>query len=129
MWGSKRSSGDTKLSVAAFAKRKSIENKKRVWSNGVYWYTDPKRGAGSVGFSANKKVRLSSADVEGSQGKYRLSWHLHARGRVGGYRSGMSTGLNGDRKWRKVVMYCWTKYGSFGLWKHIQAKHTILGHC
>jgi len=105
MWGSKRSSGYTKLSVAAFAKRKSIENKKRVWENGVYWYTDPKRGAGSVGFSANKKVSLNSADTEGSQGKYRLSWHLHARGRVGGYRSGMSTGLNGDRKWRKVVMY------------------------
>ena len=36
LWGSKRSSGDTRLAVAAIGRRKAIENKKRVWENGVY---------------------------------------------------------------------------------------------
>jgi len=108
MWGSKKSAGSTHLAVAAFGRRKVIENKKAVWENGVYWYTQPdtyRKGAGSVGFSANDKIRLSSADTENSKGAYRLSWHLHAKGHVGGYRSGTKTGLNSDNTWRKVVMY------------------------
>jgi len=106
MWGSKRSSGSTTLELAAFGRRKKIENKKRVWENGVYWYTDYRgHGSGSCGFSANGKVSLNSADTENSKGHLRLSWHLHKRGHVGGYRSGNTKGLNYDKNWRKVVMY------------------------
>merc|ERR1719218_574089 len=90
MWGSKRNSGSTKLAVAAFGRRKVIENKKRVWENGVYWYTQS----------------LNSADVmSNNDPTKRLSWHLHTNMKVGGYRSGKTTGLNRDGTWRKVVMY------------------------
>jgi len=102
MWGSKRSSGSTVLELAAFGRRKSIENKKRVFENGVYWYTDYGK---SVGFSPISKVSLNSADTNNEKSELRLSWHLHKRGHVGGYRSGKTKGLNSDRNWRKVVMY------------------------
>jgi hypothetical protein len=107
LWGSKRNSGSTKLSVAAFGRRKVIENKKRVWENGVYWYTQTlKNGNGSNGFSANDKLALNSADVMNNpDGQKRLSWHLHTNMKVGGYRSGRTTGLNRDGTWRKIVMY------------------------
>merc|ERR1719502_2196611 len=108
MWGSKRNSGSTKLDVAAFGRRKVIENKKRVWENGVYWYTQTlKSGSGSNGFSATGQLSLNSADTmnDKSSGPKRLSWHLHTNFKVGGYRSGRKTGLNNDGTWRKVVMY------------------------
>jgi len=107
MWGSKRNAGDTKLSVAAFGRRKAIENKNRVWENGVYWYTQTKKnGSGSCGFSANEKLALNSADVmSNNDPTKRLSWHLHTNFKVGGYRSGKTMGLNRDPRWRKVVMY------------------------
>ena len=57
MWGSKRNSGSNRLDLAAFGRRKVIENKKRVWENGVYWYTQTlKSGSGSCGFSANDNL-------------------------------------------------------------------------
>merc|ERR1719197_2107930 len=106
LWGSNRSSGDTRLDVAAFGRRKVIENKKRVWENGVYWYTQTlKSGSGSNGFSPNGQLSLNSADTQGSSGEKRLSWHLHTNFKVGGYRSGKTTGLNSNSQWRKVVMY------------------------
>jgi len=102
MWGSKRSSGSTRLEVAAFGRRKEILNKKFVSENGVFWYTQyPK----SAGFSADRRISLNSADTQGINGQNRLSWHLHRGNGVGGYRSGRTTGLNGNRNWRKVVMY------------------------
>merc|ERR1719345_44767 len=109
MWGSKRSAGDTRLSVAAFGRRNVIKNKKRVWENGVYFYTGGYNGksgedGGSVGFAPNDKIRQYSADVENSDATKRLSWHLH-KFKVGGYRSGRTAGLNSDKNWRKVVMY------------------------
>jgi len=103
MWGSKRSSGDTKISLGAFGRRKAIENQKLVQENGVYWYTVYGK---SCGFSKSKSMQLNSADVMNSpDSQFRLSWHLHKRGKVGGYRSGTKKGLNGDRTWRKIVMY------------------------
>jgi len=109
MWGSKRSAGDTRLSVAAFGRRNVIKNKKRVWENGVYFYTGGYQGksgedGGSVGFSPNGQINQNSADTNNSDATKRLSWHLH-RYKVGGYRSGRTAGLNGDKNWRKVVMY------------------------
>jgi len=109
MWASKRSAGDTKLAVAAFGRRNVIKNKKRVWENGVYFYTGGYRGksgedGGSVGFSPNGQISQSSADTNNSDATKRLSWHLH-KFKVGGYRSGRTTGLNSDKNWRKVVMY------------------------
>jgi len=110
MWGSMRSGGDTKLHLAAFGKRKAIENKKRVWENGVYWYTGDRFKNGkphhtSNGFADQKKVSLSSADT--MSGAKRLSWHLAyaVNAGWGGYRSGNKKGLNMDKTWRKVVMY------------------------
>jgi hypothetical protein len=104
LWGSKRNMGSTKLDLAAFGRRKKIENQKRVWENGVYWYTQTlKNGNGSNGFSDTGSVSLNSADISG--GNKRLSWHLHTDMKVGGYRSGKTKGLNGDGTWRKVVMY------------------------
>merc|ERR1740130_2514804 len=103
MWASKRSSGTTTLAVAAFGRRTAIKNKRRVWENGVYWYTR-KSKRGSNGFAPNGRVSLNSADTENSDGSKRLSWHLGYK-RVGGYRSGNSKGLNSNGNWRKVVMY------------------------
>jgi len=107
LWGSKKASGSTTLTLAAFGRRKKIENKKRVWENGVYWYTQTlKNGNGSNGFAANEKLALNSADIMNTdRPDLRLSWHLHTNFKVGGYRSGKKTGLNGDGNWRKVVMY------------------------
>jgi len=118
MVGSKRSSGDTVLAVAAFGNRKRINNakykkngnsnEKRVWENGVYWYVSTWGSSGSVGFSPNDKLSLNSADTNNQVGSKRLSWHLHIRNGVsqyGGYRSGTTTGLNSNNRWRKVVMY------------------------
>jgi len=102
MWGSKRNSGMTTLALAAFGRRKTIEGKRRVFENGVNWYTEYGK---SNGFTKHKSVSLNSADTQNLQSEFRLSWHLHKRGRVGGYRSGRTKGLNGDSRWRKVVMY------------------------
>jgi len=106
LWGSKNSGGSNILKLAAFGRRTVIQNKKRVWENGVYWYTQTLRnGNGSCGFSPNGSLSLNSADVQNSQSQLRLSWHLHTNFKVGGYRSGRTTGLNGNRYWRKIVMY------------------------
>jgi len=106
LWGSKTSAGSTRLKLAAFGRRNAIKNKNRVWENGVYWYTWTNgRGSGSCGFSPNQSLSLNSADTNNSQRNLRLSWHLHTNMKVGGYRSGSTTGLNGNRYWRKIVMY------------------------
>jgi len=102
MWGSKRNSGMTQLALAAFGRRTKIAGAKRVFENGVYWYTEYGK---SNGFSKVKSISLNSADTQNLQSEFRLSWHLHKGGRVGGYRSGRTKGLNGDNRWRKVVMY------------------------
>merc|ERR1719456_209324 len=98
MWGSKRSSGDTRLHVAAFGRRGKVQNKRRVWENGVYWYTQYPQ---SNGFSADSRLSLNSADTQNINGANRLSWHLHRGRNVGGYRSGSTKGLNGNKKWKE----------------------------
>jgi len=100
MWGAKRSSGTRVLSVAAFGRRSKIKNSRFILENGVYWYTINGK---SNGFSADRRLSLNSADTQGVNGAKRLSWHLGQR--YGGYRSGRTTGLNRNRRWRKVVMY------------------------
>jgi len=105
MWGSKRSSGTITLSVAAFGRRTAIKNKRRVWENGVYWYTNINGNSGSSGFAPNGRVSLNSADTDNSDGSKRLSWHVYKGRKVGGYRSGNTKGLNSNGNWRKVVMY------------------------
>jgi len=111
LWGSKRAAGSTRLDLAAFGRRKALfpggAIDRKIWENGVYWYMQPKLfgpGRGSVGFSASSQISLRSADVQHTQSKSRLSWHLYNR-HVGGYRSGRKAGLNGNKTWRKIVMY------------------------
>ena len=65
--------------------------------NGAYWYFTPSQ---SLGFARSETISLNSADVVSSDCAYRLSWHLSGGG---GWRAGCSTGLNGDRTWKKVV--------------------------
>jgi hypothetical protein len=101
LWGAKRSSGDTSFTLAAIGRRKKIENKDLVEENGLWWYSSTKGGKQSCGFSDTKSLRLGSADT--MPGNKRLSWHYTQR--YGGYRAGDTKGLNGDRTWRKVVMY------------------------
>jgi hypothetical protein len=100
LWGSKRSAGDTKLALAAFAKRTAVHNKKFVQANGLYWYTEHGK---SNGFTKHKSISLGAADTGSQNGDLRLSWHLD-RG-SGGWRSGNTKGLNSNTAWRKVVMY------------------------
>merc|ERR1719326_1813634 len=102
VWASKRSMGDTKFDLAGFGRRTKIHNKNNVKENGLTWYTVHGK---SNGFSKNPSLSLNSADVASSDGDCRLSWHLHRGHGVGGYRSGKTTGLNSNQKWRKVVMY------------------------
>ena len=74
-------------------------------NSGAYWYFYFPR---SMGFAPSSTITLNTADVYdshgGSSGAYRLSWHLDQSS--GGWRVGANTGLNGDRQWYKVVMYC-----------------------
>lgn len=100
MWGSKRSAGDTRLALAAIGRRDKIEGKEKVKENGVYWYTVKDK---SNGFSEDSYIALKPGDTGGKKADLRLSWHLK-KGR-GGYRSGKTVGLNGNKRWRKVVMY------------------------
>ena len=53
----------------------------------------------SMGFAAERKVLLRTADTCWSGGEHRLSWHLHS---AGGYRAGIV--LNATLPWRKIIL-------------------------
>ena len=71
-------------------------------ANGTYFYFQL---SSSMGFSPSATVNLSSADTYnstcGTDGDYRMSWHLHAS--VGGYRVGCDTNLNSSTTGMKAV--------------------------
>ena len=67
---------------------------------GAYWYRYPSYSFGLADFSS---VNLNTCDYDQSSNDCvsRLCWHLDQNS--GGYRTGCTTGLNGDPTWRKVI--------------------------
>ncbi|MEI7579196.1 MAG: GLUG motif-containing protein [bacterium] len=70
-------------------------------NNGSEWYyVIP----GSMGFAkGGDTVSLSSADVEDTNGAYRLSWHLNGTNMYAGYRAGTNKGLNYGSDWTRYI--------------------------
>ena len=103
---------------------RETQNNETHEHNGVHWYfarepsADHEEGEEeeylSFGFSRVAQVRLSNADVLGSDhstntpdedGKYRLSWHVGQGENDGGWRAGQHTCLSNSDGWRKLVYF------------------------
>ena len=117
-----------RLALGAVGKRAEVlretQNNETHEHNGVHWYfarepsADHEEGEEeeylSFGFSRVAQVRLSNADVLGSDhstntpdedGKYRLSWHVGQGENDGGWRAGQHTCLSNSDGWRKLVYF------------------------
>jgi hypothetical protein len=77
-----------------------------LWSDGAYWY----RNSSSVGFSLGSQISQSSADITGifsaddGTADFDISWHGGLTDVEGGWRSGLTSGLNYDNIWQRYVL-------------------------
>lgn len=104
--GSKATASSVNISLGAYVLAKdaftfTTNTRVATWRFGAYWYHT---STGSFGFSDLPNINLNTADQEfspSSSGRRRLSWAISAS--TGGYRSGLSSNLNSDTNWRKVI--------------------------
>jgi len=80
-----------------------------IFSDDAYWY----RNGNSVGFTPTAVIQQNSADIYNSSisqtqsaadGAKRLSWHGGLTNVSGGWRSGLTIGLNSNQTWQRYVL-------------------------
>lgn len=81
-----------------------------VFADNAYWY----RNGDSVGFAPTAIINQGGADTENSgflvpvadplDGALRLSWHEGLTNATGGWRSGLTFGLNSNIDWQRYVL-------------------------
>jgi hypothetical protein len=80
----------------------SQENGKHE-ANGVAWYFSNEY---SMGFArAGDEVERFSCDVANINPEDRLCWHTSSDGIDGGWRCGVTTDLNGDPQWERLLYH------------------------
>jgi len=99
--------GNSLLTVAAMGERANVLYDCSTTAsctnqaNGVGWYFS---SSYSWGFAqGNDSVARGSCDTSSTNPSYRLCWHTG--GTYGGYRCGITTVLNSDTTWQRVIYH------------------------
>lgn len=99
--------GNSLLTVAAMGERANVLYDCSTTAsctnqaNGVGWYFS---SSYSWGFAqGNDSVTRASCDTSSTNPSYRLCWHTGSA--YGGYRCGITTGLNSATTWERVIYH------------------------